>query len=205
MSRIITLVALLASSILLQNCAPTQAFKIREDRPVTLGLVAAMVRPNGNHSLGLSYGANKTSSEEDIKGNKVAGLVSTPSTEATLKETSEGSHIALNYHYYPWQTSAFFIGMGVEGHRNKYTNKLISGTDANQADELVEINNSTSTSVSIPMGWAWIWGNGFTFVLDLGPRLKVSEKFKEEAGPLQDLRNKGNLTIGGGAVLGYSF
>ncbi len=188
----------------LANCAPNNAFKIRSERPYTLGMVGAMVRPSGKHAVGVGYNANYSNVKRDVEQEEAVGLVSTPGDSMKLTQATSSSQVSGFYHYFPWDTSGFFVGLGGRAERNKYETTLTTEGEGYESKSEEELS-STSVALALPLGWTWIWNNGFTLSFDFGPRWKVQEKFAQDPGPLYKLRQDGRLSLGGASVIGYSF
>jgi hypothetical protein len=193
-------------------CAPTNAREIRELRPTSVGLLGVAYRPNGDHAVGLVGGAIGTSLPA-----APIGADADDQEERDTKLRSSAS-IGAFYHYYPMADSAFFVGAGFTHSSQSYSfnERTNSYSDSNKDTTKVKFS-SKATWIGVPLGWGWIWENGFTLILDLGPRVRVgySKSYSDDGEDddvdtdrrddyVEDLDGR-KFTVGGGGLIGYSF
>jgi len=122
--------------------------------------------------------------------------------------------------YFPWSTSAFFVGIGGSLHRATYRFAEDTETSTNLAPSSTDVSYDVNSSyVGVPAGWAWIWESGFSLGLDFGPRFRVrreiayrndgttggvdSEKRDNTVATLDSLERPVNW--GGTGIIGWSF
>lgn len=210
MNKDIILVLSLLAIVFSGACATDQASQLRTERPTQIGWLGAIYRYQPNQAAGVSgsfsgsTGAPTSFTQEEDEGEK--------DEEIVYQNMYEGF-----YHYYPWETSAFFIGAGLRHAETKF-----------RFDEPLENDADTTTSIkftnksdylAVPVGWAWIWGTGFSLTLDLGPRFRIgrSQSFSSDGAGLVSKSSRdetvddleklyaGSFLIGGNAIIGYSF
>jgi hypothetical protein len=198
------------------GCAPERAHAVREARNVTLGLPGVSYRPRGSYSLGATFATNPRS--VDTVFNEQGGDSVIEENEIRSVESRYGS-ISPFLQVFPWETSAFMIGLGatVEQRRYRFNEEVVGSTAL--APQFSEVEYGVQNIyVGVPVGWAWIWESGFSFTLDVGPRWRVSRTMSgyTERGTVDEakftvtdtaLADKVETAIqyGGSGILGYSF
>lgn len=210
------------------GCAPQRANAVRDDKPLTVGLVGVSYRPTGKIGLGTTYaGSGETNEKMSESSSGAGGIISFNSkpdeNETSYKERdvkTSYSVISPFAHYYPIDTSAFFVGVGASilSARSKFDEHTTGSTSL--APEYTEVEYKTNaTYVSVPVGWAWIWESGFSLSLDFGPRFRVnaSSSYGNDgsAGSVAaDKRDASKeyldnrvpvMAIGGNSIIGWSF
>lgn len=210
------LILILALAALFQACAPSQAEAIREERPVSIGYPAAAYRPNGKVAVGV--GLDPTVGQEmKVKDTSSGGLALTGNNSDDVQDVKVRTEAVSPFvHYYPWATSAFFVGAGLEVARSRY-NFEEDRTDGGTTNVSYE---TTGTYLGVPAGWAWIWDNGFSLFFDLGPRWRVREASRfndsgedenvnvsERDDMVDDLDElfANRVRFGGSSMIGFSF
>ena len=167
------------------NCAPDRARQLREEKSLTLGLpLGVTYRPNGKVGLGLTGGTGQTANKIDSVGDN-GDPVSMGSSVSTSTSTTpkDGERVVKEHYteispfvqYFPWDTSAFFVGAG-----GTYK-KTASNFQENTADSTTLEPSYTPVSMesksiyfNVPVGWAWIWTPGFSLTLDATASIPVS-------------------------------
>lgn len=205
-------------------CAPTNAAAIRQDKSLTLGLPGASYRPTGKVGVGVTGG--HVAKQKTTIDNTKTGFGSVVSATADENPGAQREVEASTYtvspflQYFPWDTSAFFIGAGATFNRAYYhfDEATVDSTSLNP--QYGEVNYETrSTYVGVPVGWAWIWTPGFSLTLDFGPRARVSRTTNVSRDGSQNEvsskeRDKTIETIdslepryswGGSGIIGWSF
>ncbi len=207
-------------------CAPEHASKVRQDKSLTLGLPGVSYRPNGKIGVGVTAGA--ASNQKQTVDNSKTGLSSVigSSNDANSDEADQrqvvSSFVQISpfVQYFPWDTSAFFVGVGGTYYRGsyKFNEEKVDSTSLNP--QFAEVDYQTrSNYIGVPLGWAWIWESGFSLTLDFGPRARVSRsaeltKDGKDEGVSSSERDKTVSTIdslepkytyGGSGIIGWSF
>jgi hypothetical protein len=191
------------------SCATDDAAKLRAEKPIEVGLLGGMYRPDDNKGFGLAANVEKSIPAP-------TSFFDTDKNEEKDPEIVQATEFNLFYHHYPWETSAFFVGASAV--QRESTFKFDEPRTAGGGDEEIKFTNK-STYVGVPLGWSWIWDNGISLLLDLGPRYKVSEErtFSNDAedevsstsrdDTVNDLEGKylPKLSIGAAGLIGYSF
>ena len=119
----------------------------------------------------------------------LGGAISLPTADidASYLESSNGDDseerdvtvanlggLGLFYHYYPWETSAFFLGGAASWESSKVKFEERTREYTATSKECVEVGfRKKSLRIGAVVGWFWIWENGFSLLLDLGPRIRV--------------------------------
>lgn len=208
----------LALVLLAGSCASDQAASLREAKPNQLGIAnyGYLRRLSSNQAAGLTFDAGS--------GQAFYMKAATEDGEWLTSE-DEGkdpkiSHFNVNFfaHHYPWETSAFFVGLGYAYKEQDFSFKEPLSEDATQK---IKIKYTDMASyVGVPLGWAWVWDRGFSLTLDFGPRWRVSHRRHiEESGmdqvnltsrddTMDELEETyiGRSELGGGTMLlGFSF
>jgi hypothetical protein len=216
------------SILTMLGCATDQAAKVREARPLTVGFIGASYRPSDKVGLNLSVGlpgakeSFKIDKDEKVKTsfeNCDSECKDTKNQERDI-ESTEHAKVDLALHYYIWDTSAFFLGGGVEyrKQRTEFGSATTRDTPSNPQYTNVSFDDEL-LSIGPSFGWDWIWENGFSISADFGPRWAVQKqrKFREDGSHAQVneerrdaiLRrldqSKGLEIIRGRGVIGYSF
>jgi len=205
--------------LLTSGCAPSQAQAIRQGRNTTIGLLGASYRPTGTFGVGVTgqFGSDEFSVDKSKKERATSDT-----DKANLRDVAERSEaVAPFVHYYPWATSAFFVGAGARFSTLKYTFEEENSQSTALAPSYSEVKyNVASTEVHMPLGWHWIWESGFTAMLDFGPRMNVAYKGRftddgSESGVSADQRdrtaesidrvNRNGVRFGGTGLVGWSF
>lgn len=205
-------------------CAPTNAEAIRKDKSLTLGLPGASFRPSG--SVGIGFTGSHTAEQKTTVDNSKSGFASITAVkkdenpDAQREVTASTYSISPFVQYFPFATSAFFVGAGATFNRAyyKYDEETVDSTSLNP--QYGEVNYETrSTYVGVPVGWAWIWTPGFSLTLDFGPRARITHTSAvSRDGSAQNVssneRDKTTQTIdslepkytlGGSGIIGWSF
>ena len=214
--------ALIFSALVQSSCAGNNAGALREVRPTsvvgTLGPVVSLeFRPRRNWALGL-YGFSANDELSATKLNVVKSLW------AGLYDLSrnlkiEGTNIGLVASSYPFDTSAFRIGLGLESHASRVSfNSDTLDVDANGLPVETKVSYAQNSNyLAIPLGWNWIRTSGISFFLDFGPRIRLtrSTHWKNAGGTRIDKKDRDsyasekedekNLQLGGSGGIGYSF
>lgn len=213
----IKFVCLVSAILGLEACAPMHAAKVRKSKPVSIGLVGASVRVSENIDVGASYKGGDIETTKKME----TTVASDNSTLERDYNYSSTSYVLPYVRYYPWKTSAFFIGAAAYQNTDRYNFKTINNGEIGLAeDATAEEYNIKTTHMVIPFGWAWIWESGFTFGLDLSIDYRVkgateiSNNSSINRADVENVvanidENYGN-TIGlssasGTSIIGYSF
>ena len=209
----------LVAGPLTQGCAPSRAKMVREQRNTTIGLLGASYRPTGAVGIGISGGAAKKDIDIDRDKKSYATNKSDDVNVRSMSETT--STFSPFVHYYPWETSAFMVGAGLNISKNKYVYDEEKEGSTTLAPTYSEVKYEvSSTEIHMPLGWHWIWENGVTLMLDFGPSVNVAYKGKysndgSENGVKPEERDRsisaldntkqGGLRFAGASLIGYSF
>ena len=163
------------------SCATDQAAKVRQSRPITLGVWGGAYRPNGNAGFvsdvsGLVSKETSKFNPADDKQNKDASSTTQTATE-NQEITTSNTHVDVGLHLYPSQRSAFFYGFGAgyERRQTQFTSNTNSSTLTNpiRTDILVE---DKLALIGPSIGFDWIWQNGISLLFDIGHRFVVSRQ-----------------------------
>lgn len=156
------------------SCAPTMAGKIRENDPVTLGAWGAQYRPAKN--LGLSFVSSSQTNDSLGTKNK-----SYAHGEDILdkKARREGRDLFYSVLWYPFESSAFFVGGGVMSRR--VTTYFNEKTQSGDGEVSVRAEDS-GIAMGVPVGFTWIWQSGATFHMDIGPHFYLSKTRRYTSG-----------------------
>jgi hypothetical protein len=195
MEKILVLV-FFVGTLFTSGCATTKSAKVREQRPITVGLstggLGGMYRPNDTYAFGATTGGTFQEGET-MTIYSPANQKALGAEEFDVLE-SQTSNTNLFFHYYPWADSAFYMGVKisksdatfiyeVESQNSMvgFTGDEISSPMEGSLDEIDSTGGTTltgsltqvaletsSTQVKIPIGWSWIWENGISFMLELG-------------------------------------
>jgi len=214
-----TVLGLLLTASLTQGCAPSRAKIVREQRNTTIGLLGASYRPNGNIGVGISASGAKDEVEVDREKKSYANSKSDDANVQMIAETS--SMVSPFVHYYPWDTSAFFVGAGANFTKSRYQYEAEKEGSTTLAPAYTEVNYEVSaTDLHMPLGWNWIWENGITLMLDFGPSTTVAyagrysndggdggvnATQRDESIAALDSAKKGAVRFSLGSIIGYSF
>ncbi len=96
--------ALFAMAIVLQNqCATDQAASLRDDKSVTIGLLGAAYRPTDSFTVSV---------DAAFGGDKVVKLLPLMMISQDRDIKYKGTAVDLSLLFHPFDTSAFFIGLG---------------------------------------------------------------------------------------------
>lgn len=208
-------------------CAPERAEAIREDKSLTLGLPGASYRPTGKLGVGVtgSYGHREkmtvNTKERGVTALAVNFDTNRPSTLEGDKEI-DASHTTINpfVQYFPWSTSAFFVGVGGSFYHATYRFEEETEGSTNLAPSYTGVSyDINSTYIGVPAGWAWIWESGFSLGLDFGPRFRVNRDiaYRNDGASSGVNRGKRDETVatidslerpvnwGGTGIIGWSF
>lgn len=219
------LLFLLAVSQFALACAPSRAKAVREDKSLTLGYVGMSYRPTGKISVGTTYsGSAETTSKMTDVSDGMGGLtVSSGRNETAYADRdvkTSYSVISPFVHYYPSDTSAFYIGLGASlySSRSEFGEETANSTTL--APEYTDVDYQTKANyIGAPVGWAWIWESGFSFSLDFGPRFRVDQSTsygndgsssdvdaakRDETKDYLDSRRP-VVAMGGNGIIGWSF
>jgi len=170
----VRLVSLSLMSSIFFRCATDNAAAVRQDRPFSIGILGAGYRPHADIGMGL-HGSVSQDSPAPADSSKF--------DERKMKE--RGQSIGFSFVTFPWKTSAFCFGLGVNTGKGKVSfDADVVGSSTEKTR--VEFNRSM-TYVGVPVGWYWIWENGFTFFLNFGPNYRVAHK--------TSLTKDGGLTV----------
>ena len=218
-SKSLATIALFFISLQSSGCAPSRAKMVREQRNTTIGLLGASYRPNGNIGVGVAAGASKDNVEIDREKKSYA----TKSTDDidTRKMAETSSTVSPFVHYYPWETSAFFTGVGANIIKRTYSFDEEKDGSTTLAPSYTEVQyNVSATELHAPLGWNWIWENGITLMLDFGPSMTVAYSGKyaddgsgngvnsgarDQSVSALDRAKRGGLRFAGASLIGYSF
>jgi len=168
----------LAVTALPLACAPEHAAKVRADKSLTLGAFGAAYRPNGKFGFGATVGTGtETKTVDPTKSD--GDVVVTKKVDADLYNyrNVKTSATGINpfVHYYPWETSAFFVGAAASIYTAKYSFHEETSGSTSLLPSYTDVDyNQNATYVGVPLGWAWIWESGFSLTLDFGPRTRVA-------------------------------
>jgi hypothetical protein len=215
----VSLFCLVLVVIGLPGCAPSRAKMVREQRNTTIGLLGASYRPTGNVGIGVAGGAAKNDIEIDREKKSYASNKTEDANIREMKETS--TTVSPFVHFYPWETSAFFWGAGVNFTKNRFQFDEEKEGSTSLAPAFTGVTyESTATDIHVPLGWHWIWENGVTVMLDFGPSATVaySGRYTNDGGDdgvnaaqrdqsveALDRAKKGGLRFAGSSIIGYSF
>lgn len=213
--------SILASVIcsLLSSCATDQAAKMRSSRPVTVGAWGAAYRPSAKAGVvsdlnGAVSSTNRSSTLNSEKDN------TTSTTADKSYETSTRSY-DVGLHFYPWDKSAFFYGLGASymNRTMSYSSQTISSSLTDQLYTQVSLNDKIY-GAGPSIGWDWICENGFSVFTDLGSRIAVSKKrsylddgatdgvntqSRDDKQAKIDKEASGSLLLSARMIVGYSF
>jgi hypothetical protein len=178
---------LLVLAPLASHCAPQNAEAIRKDKSLTLGLPGLSYRPTGKFAVGSTFsslsGQKNTVKVDNSTSSGVIGATGETKAPTSRVVTTSETVISPFVQYFPWSTSAFFVGAG----GSYYTAKMKYDEDRmgspNLEPSLTSVAYSrNSTYVGVPFGWAWIWTPGFSLTVDLEPQWRVatSDKYKDD-------------------------
>jgi hypothetical protein len=174
--RILNFISSVTLIVLTQACATTGAEKIRAQKSVTAAVfptIGAIYRPTAKIGIGATISASVR--ENDELTHSEENMKDFGSETFNVKESkSRGTNAFL--HYYPWSTSAFFLGAGVKSESKNYS--LAVSNDGTTLDSISPVNMTYSASVKkirVPLGWNWIYESGFSMLLDIGPNVAVTE------------------------------
>lgn len=210
------------------GCAPQRANAVRDDKSLTVGLVGVSYRPTGKIGIGTTYAGSGETNEKMSESSSGAGGIISFNSKAEEKETAFDSRdVKTSYsvispfaHYYPIDTSAFYVGLGASmlSSRSKFNEETSGSTEL--APEYTEVDFKTNaTYVAVPLGWAWIWESGFSLSLDFGPRFRVnaSSSYGNDGSSNSVAADKRDaskeyldnrvpvMAIGGNSIIGWSF
>lgn len=147
------------------GCATDQQGDYRDQSFVTVGLPASlMLRPHQSFSLGFNYHG-----ESEIYS--VTDPFTTTNELAESRTKHRDSEVFL--HYYPWETSGFFLG--VNHLRREADVDLHLGSELTTNIKY----QAVATYSGLGFGWDWIWESGFALSLgtSVGHRQKIERKF----------------------------
>lgn len=206
------------STFLAISCASDNAAALREVRPNTIAanlgpLISFEHRPHKN--IGIDLYAH--SADNELHSGSFDLWESLGDSARDYK--NRGTDIGLGASFYPFETSAFRTGLGLEMHNST------ASFDSDTLDrDVYGFPGSTRASykqssmfLSIPLGWSWIWDSGFSFSLDYGPRIRLSRStsWKNTGGSrvdqsfrdnyMNDKEDDKNVQFGGSGGFGYSF
>lgn len=167
-------ITLAGASLMLAYCAPTNAHAIRQDKSLTLGLPGVSYRPTGKIAVGSTFDLaheedlDLNTTPKDSKGKRDE----LPENDREITKRTVGVRPFVQY--FPWETSAFFVGAGAQLYSNKYRyNEFQTGASLTNPS-YAEVEYATKANyMTVPFGFAWIWPNGFSFTADIGPRVYV--------------------------------
>lgn len=204
------------------SCAPMKAKSLRESRNLTVGLPGVSYRPNGNFDVGVTYAGASFRNDVTVERDDSDAVGDKALDQRKAKQKTAGA-ATLFSRLYPWDTSAFYVGLGYT-HNQKGTTKfdVLDQNATALAEDPTELEYEvTYNTVHIPIGWAWIWENGFSLGLDLGlaATSKASSSIKSDddkdyddndakwVTDAIDEKNTGGLKLFSGAtgIIGYSF
>ena len=214
--------AFVSSALVQSSCASDNAGDLREVRPTsvvgTLGPALSLeFRPRRNWGLGL-YGFSADAELNATELNIFESLWD-KLDDSSRNLKIEGTDIGVAASFYPFDTSAFRIGLGLESH----TSRVSFDSDTLDVDTIglpVQTKVSyaqNSNYLAIPLGWNWISTSGVSFFLDVGPRFRLtrSTHWKNAGGTRIDEKardsyanekeDEKNLQLGGSGGIGYSF
>lgn len=219
------LALLLLASTTLVHCAPQRARAIRDDKLVSVGYPGVAFRPTGKVAVGstFSWGFDVKAKMDEASQNLGVLTSSAPKDEEAAADEREltYSYSSINpfVQVFPWDDSAFFVGIGASLVRSSYYVEEETIGSTALAPTTTGIGYKTKSSyVGVPIGWAWIWENGLSLTADLGPRFRVGRDAElTEDGSASDVDiAKRDATVEkldaverpvhfGGLFLGYSF
>jgi hypothetical protein len=190
------------------RCAPSNARELRELRPTTVGFIGAAYRPTPDTGVGAALGIGFESSTYTVNKED-------DERDPTQRENYQ---LGVFYHRYLMADSAFFLGIGADTNQTTYTfdERTNTYSSANKTYADVEYDVRT-TRIGMPLGWAWIWEEGFTIILDIGPRLEIAKSGSyDDDGEDEDVdvdrrddyvdRLTGRvISFGASGIIGYSF
>lgn len=212
-SRVLTTVSI----VFIQACATNNAQKVRESRSLTATILmspGAIYRPNGRVGIGAVYSANRT--ENDSINHSDASSKEFGEDSFNAKE-SRSREVDAFVHYYPWSTSAFFMGVGFQNKTAEYSVAVDQNVSTLEEADANLKYSSRVTKVKVPVGWSWIYENGFSVLFDLGPTISVKEQgtvsgtANNQPSTRKDLlvkdlaRDSKGAFLDGIITLGYSF
>ena len=164
---------------LASSCAPEKAKSVRQARNLTLGLLGVSYRPTGDFSVGMNGAVGNKTKVELKKKRDDSSESFVPDGDLTFDRDTKKSYQTINAfaHYFPWDSSAFFVGAGLEYDQSKYYfNEQIDGSTAlNPLLTDIEYGNK-AVYATMPFGWEWIWESGFALTLNLDLRHSVSDQ-----------------------------
>ena len=176
MKTLISRVCAVATLIAIEACATNNAQKVRESRSVTATILmspGAIYRPNGHVGIGAVYSANRAKNDT-VAHSDVSSKEFGEDSFKTQETRSKGLDAFV--HYYPWSTSAFFMGVGFKNETSEYSVAVDQNVATlEEADSNLKYS-SRVTKVKVPVGWSWIYENGFSVLFDFGPVVSVKEQ-----------------------------
>ncbi len=214
----------LAIALASYACAPNNAAQVRAERSLTLGIPGAAYRPSGSVGVGItgSYTPEQKTTIDNTKSglNSVVESGSDESPESQREVTATSYTLSPFIQYFPWASSAFFVGGGATFSRAyyKYDEETVDSTSLNP--QYGEVNYETkAVYVGVPVGFAWIWAPGFSITLDVGPRARISySSTVTRDGSGRDVSSaerekttstidslEPRYTLGGSGMIGWSF
>jgi hypothetical protein len=205
-------------------CAPSNARQVRQDLALTVGYPGASYHPGGTFALGAT--GNYVPNQKTTVDNSKTGMDSVISAKKDENPEDKREVVSTSYwispfvQYFPFDSSAFFVGAAATINRSyyKFEEETVDSTTLNP--QYGEVNYETkSTYVGVPIGFAWIWESGFSLTLDVGPRARVARTSEVSADGSSSYvsskeRDKTIETIdslepryswGGSGLIGWSF
>ena len=160
-------------ALALTGCATSQAGKIRQSKPVTVGAnfrsnVIAEYRPSKNLGIDAVYMPGTLGIESDISVRSVI--------EGAVRDLKEEKPVSIyaGLSYYPWDSSAFRLGLGGSQQQSNVKfftlNKTVDGP-------LIPVEYKVNyTYGSVSAGWNLVFESlwGFTFGFDLAVHNRIA-------------------------------
>jgi len=174
--KMLQFLSVAAALIFTQACATTGADKMRAQRSVTATVfptVGAIYRPTAKVGLGATLSSYVR--EDEQLSHSPENMKNFGSETFNVQESrSRGTNAFL--HYYPWTTSAFFMGAGIKTESKNYALAVNNDGSALESDAATNLTYSAKVKkIRVPLGWNWIYESGFSMLLDIGPNVAVSE------------------------------
>ncbi len=171
---------LIALASALSSCAPERAEALRAEKSLTLGVYGASYRPTPKVGIGATGNyANREKTTVNTQERGIATITKqysiSPNTYESNREI-EVTHWRFDpfVQYFPWSTSAFFLGVAGRFDRATYRFDEETQGSTSLAPAYTDVTYDVdSVYVGVPAGWAWIWESGFSLGMDFGPRFRV--------------------------------
>lgn len=155
------------------GCATSQAGKMRQAKPVTIGAnfnsnVIAEYRPSKNLGVDAVYMPGTLGVESDIS---VTSLI-----EGAVRDLKEEKPVSIyaGLSYYPWDSSAFRLGLGGS---QQQSNVKFFALNKTVDSPLIPVEYKVNyTYGTVSAGWNWVFESlwGFTFGFDFAVHNRVA-------------------------------